>query len=201
MMDLNEIRNRITDLLYGTTVPQGRVWIAIHEIEAQYKAEIKQIQEERDLVFDDLMACKTQIEEARSALAADDNETIGEAAEHVLAAARAMTAEISLSLELAQRELNSAIAGMRLRESRIEALQAAARLGEKALTSLEAENARLREELGDEDPDVYYRSCPRCRGSGQAYGVQGASLPGIECCVTPGYTTCPECGGTGRQAR
>jgi DnaJ-class molecular chaperone len=74
-------------------------------------------------------------------------------------------------------------------------------LSAKRCNELEEENTRLREERGDDDPDVYYRSCPRCKGSGQAYGVQGASLPGIECCVTPGYTTCPECSGTGRQRR
>lgn len=129
-MDLNEIKNRITDLLYGTTAPQGQVWKAIHEIEDQYKDEIKKLQEDLNLAVDDVIAGKVEItklrddlekiqdslddseaengnlaeecgrleadleaaqreiDEARSALAADDTETLGEAAEHVLAAAR-----------------------------------------------------------------------------------------------------------------
>lgn len=99
-MDLNEIKNKITDLLYETTAPQGEVWKAIHEIEAQYQAKIEKLQEERDLVFDDLMACKTQIEEARSALAADDNETLGEAAEHILAAARKSARRVEVKPEI-----------------------------------------------------------------------------------------------------
>lgn len=48
MSDLNEIRNRITDLMYGTTVPQGQVWKAIHEIEAQYQDEIEKLEQDRD---------------------------------------------------------------------------------------------------------------------------------------------------------
>jgi len=100
MMDLNEIRNRITELLYRTTAPQSLVWAEIQKIEMQYLAEIKQIQEERDLVFDDLMACKTQIEEARSALAADDNETLGQAAEHILAAARKAALKFNVKPEV-----------------------------------------------------------------------------------------------------
>jgi hypothetical protein len=47
-MGLTEIKNRITDLLYGTTAPQGEVWKAIHEIEELYRAKIKKLEEDRD---------------------------------------------------------------------------------------------------------------------------------------------------------
>jgi hypothetical protein len=126
-MDLNEIRNRITDLLYSTTAPlgcQGEVWKAIHEIEDQYKAEIAQLEQDRDAAVTanhsvrvcakhtsditdgegclvcDLEALKTEIEEARSALAADDNETLGEAAEHILAAARKSARRVEVKPEI-----------------------------------------------------------------------------------------------------
>jgi chromosome segregation ATPase len=102
-MDLHEIKNRITELLFGTTAPSGQIWTAIHEIEDQYKAEIKKLQEDLHFAVDDVIAGKVEIAKLR-----DDLEKIQDSLDDSEAENGNLAEEcgrLEADLEAAQREI------------------------------------------------------------------------------------------------